>query len=543
VGHRQLQTLVELGFATRAPRHQKEIVDPLEARFDVTPAIRKFVLREIALHAACARLQAQFINHFIGRADRLDTAIEVGEPSRIQLALLQFSVNSPNFLSALNTAVFARRESDVCRLVASLARLWGYSGIWHESHSWIDRTNQNINVLGPERRSRLAYNSWEYWKRHGLHDQALAAAKQAVRFAEEANQPTSLAYSLMAVGSSQIPNKAIALEELFCLLRRARPLAARSGDERLRWLVTQNQAMTYFYRGELKRSAAMLALCRKRIEPMSDGLFKARTRWSLAKVLIYSGRLKESSVNLEEAIAMYRGASSSMLAEIYVWAAWLHSCQRNISLAHQMLNCARQEIVTVDLNYLQSSISLMEGRIAWLSGDGAVAFKSLHPAISGSVTCHDPLLKFDAQLCCLQAAMQLGAEDMAAKALYCALESRLRWPRENPRILEAASTWLARHEREDAAAAAWLQADAIRRKNGIVRFPAEQQMAEQTCTKLAERLGPDWCLQWQPKTPALDGDDPIGWLLGALASCSAKQSPPQAAKRHRPPKSKEIVAL
>lgn len=130
------------------------------------------------------------------------------------------------------------------------------------------------------------------------------------------------------------------------------------------------------------------------------------------------------------------------------------------------------------------------------------------------------MIAFDAQLWCFRAAMRSGADDIAAQALTAALRSRSRWPREHPRILETAAAWFACRQREDAAAQAWLQAAAIRHHKGLVRFPAERAMAEQTCMKLAQSLGPDWPSRWQANIPAIDGDDPLAWLVDALSAAA-----------------------
>jgi DNA-binding SARP family transcriptional activator len=524
----KLQTLVELGFVTRAPRHQKEIFTLKESWFEVAPAVREFVRKEMELHATLAELQLRFINHFVNSADRLDAEIEGGDLHRTRQVLFQFSLVSPNFFAALNVAQLTHRQAEVCRLVTRLERLWSYSGMWHGANSWIEWASHHVDALEPEERSQLAYNISDYWKRYGLLDRALAAAKQAFAFAELADQPTILVSALMSIGAAYAASAQASLEEMSSLLRRARPLLARSTDPRLRWVVITNQAMIHFHRGDLRRAAAMLAVSHRGAKTTSDDLFRAKIKWNLAKVFLYMGKPERCLANLRLAIATYQGTARGTLAEVYLWSGWFHCCHIDVFRARQMVEQAQGAIAAHDSDHVRTSVGLLEGRIAWLDGQVPKAIELLLPALLGRASTPDPLVVFDAPLWCFRAAVCSGADDIAAKALSRALEARLRWPRENPRILEAASTWLARHEHEDAAALAWLQADAIRRKNGIVRFPAEQQMAEQTCTKLTERLGPEWRSQWQPKTPALDGDDPVGWLVGALASCSAEQSPPQA---------------
>jgi tetratricopeptide (TPR) repeat protein len=526
----KLQTLVELGFVARAPRHQKELFNLQESRFAVTPAMREFVRKELELHATCAELRLRFINHIIDGANLLYAEIEVGDQRRTQQVLLRFSAVSPNFFAALNIAQQTHREADVCRLVTCLVRVWGYSGMWHGTSYWIEWASQHVNALEPQQRAPLALSTWEYWKMYGLTDRALASAKQAIDFAEEADQPTILFKALMALGASYSATAHISLNKMSNLLRRARLLPVRLTDTQSRWMVAGSQAMIYFDRGNLRRAAKMLEICYQWAETTEDDEFKVMAKWSLADVLLYNGRPTEALTNFEWTLTTLRGTSIGALARAYLWAGWFYCCQTNVVKARHMAGLALEVINSFDSDqpHRRLPISLLEGRIALLERKKEKSFELLQPAVLGRHSSPDPRAAFDAPIWCFRAAICAGADAIAVKALSRAVEARLRWPRENPRILEAASTWLARNEREDAAAVAWLQADAIRRKYGIVRFPAEQQMAVQTCAKLAEHLGPDWCSQWRPKTPALDGDDPVGWLLDTLADYSAKQSPPQA---------------
>jgi hypothetical protein len=142
----------------------------------------------------------------------------------------------------------------------------------------------------------------------------------------------------------------------------------------------------------------------------------------------------------------------------------------------------------------------------------------LSAAVVEEIRHPDPMIVFDTQLWCFRAAMRSGADDIAAQALSVALRARSRWPREDPRLLETAAAWFAQRGRQDAAARAWLQAAAIRSQKGLVRFPAERAMAEQTCMKLAQSLGPHWQSKWQADTAAIDGDDSLAWVVDALSA-------------------------
>jgi hypothetical protein len=171
----------------------------------------------------------------------------------------------------------------------------------------------------------------------------------------------------------------------------------------------------------------------------------------------------------------------------------------------------------VDSEYLQSTLGLLEGRIAFLDGKWPEAVAMLSSSVFQEQDYFDSWVAFDAQIWCFWAARRIGADDVALQALSCAIDWRFRWWHEHPRVLEAASDWLAYREHEDTAALASPQADAIRAKSGIVRFPIDVPMNERTRAKLAKSSGAGWQAELRPKTPAIDGDDRLGWLVGALS--------------------------
>jgi tetratricopeptide (TPR) repeat protein len=506
----ELQRLVELGFVAHR-----------DASFEVVPAIREFARQRLQQHAERAGLQSRFIDHFVLRAEALKAPIESCEPAQIRQALSAFAAQSPNFFAALATAHEAGRQADVCRLVMQLAQLWGYSGMWHESKLWIDRASQHAEALEAQHRPELMCNICVYWRRHGVVEQALAAGKQAVVFAEQAGEPGVLVRALLFTGATSVGTTQFQLEEFSACLRRARPLAARLPDTRWKWAVVVNQAMIHFYRGDLRRAGAMLAVCYERTKSIGNDLGRGKIQSNLAKVLVYSGKPEAAWANFEQVLATYQeGTSPGIIAESHLAAGWFHCSQMDIVQARQTARVVRETMRDVDSDYLQVPISLLEGQIALLADQAPQAVERLSAAVVDEIRHPDPMIAFDAQLWCFRAAMRSGADDIAAQALTAALRSRLRWPREHPRILETAAAWFAHQQREDAAAQAWLQAAAIRHHKGLVRFPAERAMAEQTCMKLAQNLGPDWPSRWQADIPAIDGDDPLAWLVGALSAAA-----------------------
>ncbi len=538
----ELQTLVELGFVTRARTQAREPDATDESSFEIAPALREFMRQEMRRHAERTALQLRFIDHFVKRADEIDAASEAGDPEQVRRALSEFATQSPNFFAALNVADSAGQPLDVCRLVAALAQLWGFSGMWHEPNRWIDRAGKHAEVLGLEHRGRLMYGIGIYWERHGLVAQALVAAKQAVRFAEEADQPSVLAPALMLTYLLLARDTQVPLTQLCGLLRRARQIVARMRNARLKLEIASDQAMMHLAQGNLRRALVTLAACDRQLERAGDEFARARINFDLAKVFCYNGRPQTALASLEKTLTRVRGTAPSVLAEVYSWAGWFHCCHIDIARARDMVRLTEETLVNVGSDYLRFAVSLLEGRIALLAEEWPKALELLSAAVLAESRDAGPWVALDAQLWCFQAAMHTGADDIAAKALSCALSSRVRWAREQPRMLEAASAWLVHHGCDDAAALAWLQAHAIRTKKGIVRFPVDQAMSEQTCTTLAHSLGPGWQSEWQTKMPAIDGDDPLAWLIDVLSASSMsspRRSPAAVKEGHAKMKRRE----
>jgi predicted ATPase/DNA-binding SARP family transcriptional activator len=514
----ELQALVEAGFVIRSRARSGDPGPMGDARFEIAMAIREFARQELQRRAGRAELQSRFTDHFVRMADWLDAATDAGDPNQVRRAMSEFANQSPNFFAALNVAHAADQPAEVCRLVASLARMWGYSGMWHEPNRWIDRASKYVDAADLKYRARMMYNLGIYWERHGFAEQALVAAKKAVLFAEEADQPSVLAFALRTTGLLAARNGRVQLEEVSSLLRRARPLAARLDDISLKWLIINDQAMIHFARGKLKRAWAMLAACDRQLERAGDEFSRGRIHLNLARVLAYNGKPHEVQASVEQAFARWQGTVPSALAELHLWSGWFYCCQMDVSRARDMAHLAHEVMIDGGSEYLQASMRWLEGQIATLTNEWAKALELLRSAVSDEPRDANPWIALDAQIWCFRSAMHMGADEIAAKALSCAVSSRLRWPRDHPRMLEAAAAWFIHHGREDVAALAWLQASAIRSRNGIVRFPVDGALSEQTCTRLAQSLGPNWPSEWQHKTSAVDGDDPLAWLVSAISA-------------------------
>jgi predicted ATPase/DNA-binding SARP family transcriptional activator len=526
----EMQHLVEFGFVIRIlMQADAENTACLDDRvhntpFEIAPAIREFVRQDLARHIDRAALRHRFVAHFIRRADALDAEMDAGEPHRVHEALAVFAAQSPNFFAALNAAAEADAQADLCRLTGLLARLWGYRGMWHEAKRWIEQASLQIEAHAPGDRARLMYNICHYWERHGLAARALATVRQAVRFAEAADQPRMLAAALLFSYLLSARDVKVPLNELWSLLRKARPPAARCGDIRLKTLIASSQAMMQFAFGNVRRAAPMLAVCDRRLQRAGDEFARAKISFNLAKVLAYSGRPEVALSSIEEVLARFPSTAPNAVADVYAWAGWFHCCQMNVERARDMTRLARQARGELGSDYLRFTTRLLEGRIAWLAGEFDNAVEWLSSAVFQESTDSEPWAALDAQLWCFKAAIDTGADDIAEKALSRVLTSRQRWPREHPRMLETSAAWLIRQGRCEAASIAWHQAEAIRSRKGIVRFPVDRPMSDQVCAELNRVLGPAWAAERRLKSAAVNSDDPLAWVVDEIARCSRVRS-------------------
>jgi predicted ATPase/DNA-binding SARP family transcriptional activator len=523
----ELQTLVELGFVMHAGVRAGTPRAAVESRFEIAAAIREFVRQELQQHAERAALHGRFINHFIQRADRLDAAVDATDGSAARRALVEFADQSPNFFAALNVAHEAQQPEGVCRLVASLAPLWLRSRIWHEAKPWIDWASMKVSAITSVRRTRLMINVAAYWKEYRCIDQATDAAALAVQFAEEAHQPIEQVRALLIAFSllwSERGDRAA-----LALLRRAEQLALQLDDDRLTgWVAT---AIVDFEMSDRDLEAKRLALetCETEFKHTDDSRLRLRRHRDLALVNLYLGDYQQAHARFDQALSFEQSTAArpAWRASTLMLQAAVYCAQMDAKNAQRTLDLAREAVRDAQAENMMPSLVWLEGHLAVLAGDWRKAIALLSPALSYASKDHELWEALEAILWCAWAAIRSGSDDLAAEALSALLGSTTINELDHPRVSQAASAWLLRQGREEAAALAWLQAGALRRRTGVTQFPIDRAMSEETRLDLMQRLGDDWEVRWQDKTPASGGDHPLTWLAAVVSETIA--SPAQAA--------------
>jgi predicted ATPase/DNA-binding SARP family transcriptional activator len=517
-----LQRLVELGFVARGraqvPANAHDALQ--DARFEVTPAIREFVRQELQQHAKRAALQERFIDHFIERADRLDAAIDATDGSVGRQALLEFADQSPNFFAALNVARDAQRADAVCLLVASLAQLWFHSGIWHEAKPWIEWASTGVSAILPVHKARLMTQVATYWKEYRCIDQAIDAAARAVQFAEVSRQPAEQVRALLI--SSGLLWSDRGDRAALALLQRAQELALEVDDVRVKGAVATAMTAIEMSDSNLEARRRALESCENEFQHTDNSRLRLRRHIDLAVINLYLGDYVQAHARFDQALSFEQRtvARPTWRAFTLLFQAGVYCAQMDATNAQSTLDRARDAVLDAQAENMMPPLVWLEGHMAVLACDWRQAIELLSPALSYACKDHEPWEALEAILACAWAAMQNGSDDLAADALSALLVSTSINDLDHPRVAQAASAWLLRQGREEAAALAWLQAGALRRRKGIVQFPIDRTMSEETRLHLLQRLGDDWELRWQDKTPAIGGDLPLAWLADMVTAVS-----------------------
>jgi predicted ATPase/DNA-binding SARP family transcriptional activator len=528
----ELQTLVELGFVMPAGVRTGIPDAAVESRFEIAAAIREFVRQELQQHSERAALHGRFIDHFIQRADRLDAAID---GSAARLALVEFGDQSPNFFAALNVAREVEEPEGVCRLVASLARLWFHGGIWHEAKPWIEWASTRVSAIAAAHQAQLMTRVAMYWKEYRCIDQAIDAAALAVQFAEEARQPANQVRALMISSGllwSERGDRAAAL----ALVRRARELARQDGDIRLTGWVAMAMVTLEMSPRNLEANRRALDAWENEFTQTTDSRLQLGCHRDLAVLNSNLGDYEKAHLRFDQALNLEQStvARPAWRASTLVLQAWLYCAQMDAANAHRTLDLARVAARDAQAESMMPSLLWLKGHIAMLASDWRGAIALLSPALCHASKDHEPWEALEAILWCAWAAIRDESNDLAAEALSVLLVSTSINALNHPRVAEATSAWLLTHGREEAAALAWLQACALRRRTRMTPFPIDRAMSEETRLDLIQRLGDDWEVHWQDKTPACDGDHPLAWLAEVVTETTASAVQPTTAPPHAP---------
>jgi hypothetical protein len=275
-----------------------------------------------------------------------------------------------------------------------------------------------------------------------------------------------------------------------------------------------NLGSCYLSEGYLGRARQIWTAC-------DNGFAGARiqarvaTLHNLSLAAHYSGRY-DDAIRLSALAAELEGQSAprpARLTLIHVRQSWMWGCRGLAPQAMQSLKRAKESAASARLSTWESICNAHDGKIALVAGQPERARVLLMRGIHDCSAAADPWDVLDLRLWLLWA--RLADQDGAAAIIDVLPDlvavSMRSCRHEQSRVLEAAAAWLVRRGRFDDARRAWLQAEVLRRIQGIRRFPFEHAQGRRTQLALRSRFGRTWKVSAQNALRA--GCDDLAWLV------------------------------
>jgi tetratricopeptide (TPR) repeat protein len=304
-------------------------------------------------------------------------------------------------------------------------------------------------------------------------------------------------------------------EEAIAPLSRIGTLASALGDAALQRVAMNNLGNCHLSAGDLARARRVWAECDAGFddEPPQE---RVATAFNLSLAAHYAGRHDEAMRLSEAAEAMERSATprAGRLLLILVRRGWMWCSRGEAAPARAALRAARGVAVEARLPVWERLCVAHEGKLALVEGRperaAALLARGIHACAAGA----DPWDLLDLRLWLVHARLAWDRDGASAReALAELLAMPLpAWRHEHARILELAGASLLAGGRIEPAARAMAQAGALRRQQGIRRFPFEEGLARRTRAALRaqQRVG-----ALPPDDSAGAPDDGLAWLVTA----------------------------
>lgn len=467
-------------------------------RWRLPDAVQSLLRSDAAALADARQTAPRFVDSFAALAERLDAAGPAAA----------FEAEHENFFAALELAGSHDDAVALCRLVRALSRHWVRAGAWERADPWIERAARAAAALPAEPRIATWLAAGAYWHECHRFEAALALARQALQAAEPLGQPRLLARAVLLFSSAAYhlgrPQEAIAP------LMRIGSLASALGDATLQRVAMNNLGNCHLSAGDLARARRVWSECDAGFddEPPQE---RVATTFNRSLAAHYAGRHDEAMRRSLAAEAMERSGDprAARLLLILVRRCWMACCRGDAALAQAALDTARTLAGEARLPVWERICLAHEGKLALVAGRPERAAALLARGIHLCAPAADPWDVLDVRLWLVHARLARGDDAEAARdALAEALAMPLRaWRHEHARILELAAACLLASGRIAEAVRALAQAEALRQRQGIRRFPAEQALMRRTRAGLRSH---------RPSTAEDVPDDDLGWLEPAM---------------------------
>jgi predicted ATPase/DNA-binding SARP family transcriptional activator len=498
-----VQALIELSLLGRAPA-----VGAAATRLQL-PGTAQALLRRDGHGGPPA--ERRFAAWFAERAAQLDAALAGADAAR---ALADFDADHDNFFAALAAAAALADTPLLCRLVQGLVRYWARSGAWSRADAWVLRAVDAAPALPSAARAPFFLAAGAYWHECQQVTRTRTLALAALDLARDAGDGRLLARAALMFSSAayHLGESQLAIAPLQQVLESAATL----GDTELARVAMNNLGNCHLSAGELAPARRLWADC----DAGFDGAFgqgRVATVFNLSLAEHYAGRHDEAMRLSLLADAMECSAPPRPARRLLILTrrCWMWCCRGEAAPARAALQEARALAAAARLPVWERVCAAHEGKLALVSGQAGRAAALLLRGIQACSAVADPWDVLELYLWLLRARAASPAHAEAADgALHTLVAMAARsWRHEHARVLEAAAAWLVGAGRYEAAGRAARQAEALRCRQGIRRFPVEELPWRRTQAALRARLGAGW----KAAVAGAGPDDDLHWLAAALA--------------------------
>jgi len=502
-----VQSLIEMNLLARAPDTAGLQVPRLQLLASTGEFMRRHRGQDQPSETGALRLAGWYADLALRLDPELGTA-------RAAQALAVFDADHENFFAALDGADRLDAPELTCRLVKGLCRYWVRSGSWARADRWIERAIEVSPALPAAERAKLFLAVGGYWHecQQFAHTRSLALSAMDLAQASADARLQVRATLLFSAASFHLGEAHATIDPLI----RARDAALALGDIDLQRVAMNNLGSFYLSDGELGRARRIWTECD---DGFGGAMVQARvaTLSNLALAAHYGGHYDEA-IGLSIRAAELEAQPSprpARLALILVRQSWMWCCRGLAAQATESLRHAREVASGARLTLWERLCAAHGGKVALVNGHIEQASALLARGIQACGSLADPWDLLDLRLWLFWARMAEPDGPAAAGGVLTDLlaMSVRSFRHEHARILEAAAAWLVHERRFDAARRAWLQAEALRKRQAIRRFPFEQAQARRTQTALRAKFGAAWKTD-APNAVASERED-LTWLVTA----------------------------
>lgn len=347
-----------------------------EPRFDMLETIREFGLAMLRSAGEIERLQETHFRFFRGLAQQGNLGLRGADQRQWRMRL---DDDQDNFRAALNWAQATGRRTHGLHIGVALTWYWFTGQAQREGYRWLETLLALPGKRVPLVEGRASFcAALLAWSIHN-HERAVARADASVSLCRQADEPTSLAYALLALALAQESSGESAKAE--AAARESLAILDRTGDGWAEAMALQTLAMALDDRGEYdearRHHEASIALRRE----LGDWWGVVVGLGWLNRVIVRQGEYSTARSISEEMLAIRRDLrDSGGVADTLGYVSELAQYEGDYERATRM----HEELLSLHLADQTggAAYSIADlGYLAFLQGDGAKARAQLREAL------------------------------------------------------------------------------------------------------------------------------------------------------------------